>query len=98
MTKNGKVYYVEGKLSTGNNSLDHNLNKGGKQSERILIDLTKIKDTNYITEQLINGFQENASLREVILLKGSRLILISEKDVLNKNFKVKFKKIWEQRK
>lgn len=98
LSKNGKVYYVEGKLSTGKNSLGHNLNKGGSQAQRILIDLTGTDDTNYITARLFEGFQNNPSLKEVLLLKGGRLISITAIDARNKDFSTKFKKVWEKRK
>lgn len=96
--KGGKAYYTEGKLSTGKNSLDHNLAKGGRQSERILIDLTNTTDTNYISSQLERAFQNNSELREVMLLKGGRLMNISRQDVEAKGFDGKFKRKWEQRK
>ena len=96
--KDGKVYYTEGKLSTGKNSLDHNLTKGSAQSERLLIDLTGTTNTRYIASKLQMAFQESASLKEVLLLKGNRLIPISSKDVANKDFRAKFKKRWEQNK
>lgn len=97
-SKDGKVYYTEGKLSTGKNSLDHNLSKAGSQSERVLIDLTQVDDTRYITSQLEKAFENNSELREVMLLKGDRLIPVKANDVINKDFASKFKKIWEQRK
>lgn len=96
--KNGKVYYTEGKLSTGKNSLDHNLSKGGSQSERILIDLTGTKDTNYIVAQLENTFANNDNLKEVMLLKGSRLISISSRQAERNNFNTFFRKLWETKK
>lgn len=96
--KDGKAYYTEGKLSTGKNSLDHNLAKGGRQSERILVDLTNTADTNYISSQLEKAFQGNDELKEVMLLKGGRLIPVNEMMVSRKDFRRYFKKIWEQKK
>lgn len=98
LSKNGKVYYTEGKLSTGKNSLDHNLTKGGSQSECILIDLTGTNDTNYISSHLKDAFKKNSALKEVMLLKGGRLVSISELTVQRKDFYQYFKKIWEQKK
>ncbi len=96
--KDGKVLYTEGKLSTGKSSLDHNLSKGSRQSERILIDLTGTRDTNYISSQLEKAFNQNDNLKEVMLLKGGRLISVKATDVRNKSFQNKFKKVWEQNK
>ena len=96
--KDGKVLYTEGKLSTGKNSLGHNLSKGGSQSERLLIDLTGTKDTNYISARLEEAFENNDNLKEVMLLKGGRLISVKATDVRNKSFQNKFKKVWEQNK
>lgn len=96
--KNGKAYYTEGKLSTGKNSLGHNLAKGTSQSERILVDMTGTKDTNYIAARLEEAFKSNSDLKEVMLLKGGRLIKVSSQDIDSKEFSNKFKRIWERRK
>lgn len=96
--KGGKVYYTEGKLSTGKNSLDHNLAKGSKQSERILIDLTGTNDTNYISAQLEEAFENNSALKEVMLLKGGRLVSVTNRTMERKDFKQYFRKKWEQKK
>ncbi len=96
--KDGKVFYAEGKLSTGKSSLDHNLAKGGRQSERILIDLTGTKDTNYISSQLEKAFEENENLKEVMILKRGRLMPIDFRMVQRSDFKRYFKKLWEQKK
>lgn len=96
--KNGKVYYTEGKLSTGKNSLGHNLTKGTSQSERILVDMTGTKDTNYIATRLEEAFKNNSDLKEVMLLKGGRLLSITSRIVGGKNFGQHFKKLWEQKK
>lgn len=95
--KGGKVYYTEGKLSTGKNSLGHNLSKGSSQSERLLIDLTGTKDTNYIAAQLEEVFKNNDSLKEVMILKGSRLMSVSGLRISKKNFRYDFKREWEQK-
>ncbi len=97
-SKGGKVYYTEGKLSTGKNSLGHNLAKGSTQSERILVDLTGTNDTNYITTRIEEAFKNNSDLKEVMLLKGGRLISIMELTVQRKDFNRYFKRIWEQKK
>lgn len=96
--KNGKVYYTEGKLSTGKNSLGHNLTKGTSQSERILIDVTGTDDTRYLTSQLVKAFEGNINLREVKLLKNNREISVLRQDISKDDFPKKFKKVWEQRK
>lgn len=97
-SKGGKVYYTEGKLSTGKNSLGHNLAKGSSQSERILVDLTGTNDSNYITARLEEAFKNNSDLKEVMLLKGGRMIPIKELTVQRKDFKQYFKRVWEQKK
>lgn len=97
-TKGGKVYYTEGKLSTGKNSLGHNLSKGSSQSERLLIDLTGTKDTNYIAAQLEEAFKNSDNLKDVMILKGSRLMSVSRLRISKKNFRYDFKREWEQKK
>ena len=96
--KKSKAYYTEGKLSTGKNSMNHNFSDCGTQSERVLIDLTNITDTNYISSQVERAFQSNNGLKEVMLLKGGRLIQTSSRMVERKNFNRYFKKLWEQQK
>lgn len=91
-TKGGKVYYTEGKLSTGKNSLGHNLSKGSSQSERLLIDLTGTKDTNYVAARLEEAFMNNDNLKEVMILKGGRLMSVSRLRISKKNFKYDFKR------
>ena len=98
LVKSGKVYYTEGKTSTGKNSLDHNFAKGSTQAERIMIDLTGTKDTNYIANELIRAFNSNEQLKEVKIFKRGREINISRQFLKNTSFKHNFKRIWEQKK
>ena len=95
---NGKVYYVEAKSSTGKSSLDHNFSKVSEQSERILVDITNLRDTTYITKEIINIFNKNSNLQEILLLKKSRLIIIKKQRATSKDFAISFKKEWEKRK
>lgn len=98
ITKNGKVYYVEAKSSIGKSSLNHNFSKASKQSERILVDITNLRDTTYITKEIINIFNSNSNLKEILLLKKSRLIIIKKQRATSKDFAISFKKEWEKRK
>lgn len=98
LEKGGKVYYTEAKLSTGKNSLNHNFEKGGKQAERVLVDMTGTDDTRYLYGEIKNAFDKNVNLKEIKLLKGSREISIPRQFVYNSSFEKRFKKIWEQRK
>lgn len=60
--------------------------------------MTGTKDTNYIAARLEEAFKNNSDLKEVMLLKGGRLIKVSSKDIGSKGFSNKFKRIWEKNK
>ena len=93
--KQGKIYDIEGKAFNGTNTLDHLLDKGAKQSSRVLVDVIGNKNTNYITSTVKKAFEENTQLSEIWLFKGSRLIKVSRHLYNSKAFEYKFKKLWK---
>lgn len=93
--KQGKIYDIEGKAFNGTNTLDHLLDKGAKQSSRVLVDVIGNKNTNYITSTVKKAFEENTQLSEIWLFKGSRLIKVSRQLYNSKAFEYKFKKLWK---
>lgn len=98
LEKKDKLYYVEGKTLDGANSLDHLLEKGVKQSDWIVVNVVGTNDVNYISQEIKFAFEQNDNLREILLLKGSRLIPIYKKDIKSKDYKSKFRKIWNKQK
>ena len=93
--KQGKIYDIEGKAFNGTNTLDHLLDKGAKQSSRVLVDVIGNKNTNYIKSTVKKAFEENTQLSEIWLFKGSRLIKVSRQLYNSKAFEYKFKKLWK---
>lgn len=93
--KQGKIYDMEGKAFNGTSSLGHSLDKGAKQSSRVLVDVIGNKNTNYITSTVKKAFEENTQLGEIWLLKGSRLIKVGRQLYNSKAFEYKFKKLWK---
>jgi hypothetical protein len=96
--RKNKVFYLEGKTLNGKNSLNHLLKKGAAQSERVVIDIIGTDNTNYISDNVKDAFLKNSELREVWLLKGSRIIPVTRQHVESKSFKSDFRKIWERSK
>jgi hypothetical protein len=98
VSRNGKLYYLEGKTLNGDNSLNHLLGKGATQSERICVDIIGNNNTKYVAENVEKAFRENPMLREIILLKGSRLVTITRQQAKYRDFRKMFKTIWQQNK
>ena len=98
LRQNNKLYYVEGKTLDGKNSLDHLIEKGSEQSNRVVIDIVGTTSTNYIKTIIEKGFERYSVLQELFLLKGSRLIRINRQMSQTKTFMESFKKVWNKNK
>ena len=98
LRQNNKLYYVEGKTLDGKNSLDHLIEKGSEQSNRVVIDIIGTTNTNYIKTIVEKGFESYSVLQELFLLKGSRLIRINRQMSQTKTFMESFKKVWNKNK
>jgi len=98
LRQNNKLYYVEGKTLDGKNSLDHLIEKGSEQANRVVIDIVGTTSTNYIKTIIEKGFERYSVLQELFLLKGSRLIRINRQMSQTKTFMESFKKVWNKNK
>ncbi len=98
LEKKGKLYYVEGKTLDGVNSLDHLLEKGAKQSDWIVVNVVGTNDVNYISREVKFAFEQNDNLREILLLKGSRIVKVCKQDAFSKDYEKKFRKVWNKQK
>lgn len=96
--RNGNLYYVEGKTFVGNNSLDHLLEKGCFQSERIVVNVLGNKNVSYLSKVIKQSFEQHRNLKELFLLKKMRMICITRMMVLSKNFMKEFKIVWTKNK
>ena len=96
--KRGKLYYVEGKTSTGKHSLNHNFDDGSTQADRVSINFAGNTNTTYVRGEVKAAFVGNKHLKEVLIFRGSRLIKVTRQDALGKQFEKKFSKIWNKSK
>ncbi len=94
--KKGKLYDIEGKAFNGENTLDKSLAKGAMQANRVLVDVMGNTSTNYIFGVIKSAFEQNNSLFEVWLFRGSKLIKVNQSDYMHKDFGRKFRRIWEK--
>ena len=91
--KRNSLYYVEGKTSSGGSSLVHRFEKGAEQADRIAINFIGYPNLRDIMEIIRNTFY-STTVKELILFKGSRMIVTTRKDCDSKDFEKMFKKIW----
>lgn len=96
LTKDDRYFYVEAKQSTGKNSLSHNLQKGSRQADKVLVDIQFARDTKYILGEISNAFN-STDVQEIWLLKKKRLVIVKRSEI-GKNFRLWFTKEWEKRK
>ena len=94
LRKRNCLYYVEGKTSTGGSALVHQLGKGAKQANRIVIDFIALPKTRDITQLIQSTFNNHINLVELLLFKGKSLISIKRKDYTAKAFAKRFKQLW----
>jgi hypothetical protein len=98
VSRKGKLYYVEGKTLNGSDSLDHLLDKGASQSNRVCVDVIGINKTNYISDTVKQAFEQNINLQEVLLFNGSKLISVNRRIVTSKTYAKVFRQLWERAK
>jgi hypothetical protein len=94
----GKLYYVEGKTLNGTSTLNHLLEKGASQSNRICVDVIGTDKTNYIADAVKQAFEQSTNLREVLLFNGSKLISVNRRIVTSKTYAKVFRQLWERAK
>ncbi len=94
----GKLFYVEGKTSSGGSALITRLFDGAKQSDRIAINLMKINSIKSIAASFKKAFEKNPYLKEIYLFKNSHLIVVDCYLAKSRNFNTKLYKLLSQRK
>ena len=93
-----RVFYVEGKTSSGGSALSVRLNDGAKQADRIALNFIGFPKTSRIIELVNLTFNNHANINELFLFKGSRLISINRDFCNSKHFKNEFYKLWTKNK
>ena len=93
-----KVFYVEGKTSSGGSALSVRLSEGAKQADRIVVNFYTYPSLKDLIAEVLLAFERNSNLKQLILFKGSRLISV-ERDLFESTyFEKQFKMIWNVRK
>ena len=93
-----KLFYVEGKTSSGGSSLVHRFAEGAEQSDRIAVNLYQASSVKKLFTEIRNAFERNTNLRNIFLFKGSRLISIERDFFESTYFEKQFKAIWNRKK
>lgn len=97
-TKKNMVYYLEGKTFNGTNTLDHLLSKAAHQADKVVVDIVAQTEVTYLSSIIRLSFEKNTNLNEMVLFKGSRMIITTRQQVEEKQFEHKFRKIWAKTK
>ena len=93
-TRKNMIYYLEGKTFSGTNTLDHLLSKAANQADKVVVDIVAQTGVTYLSSIIRLSFENNTNLKEMILFKGSRMIITTRQQAEEKQFEQKFKKIW----
>ena len=93
-----KLFYVEGKTSSGGSALSVRVSEGVKQADRIVVNFIGLPQTSKITDLTPKVFFCNSNLMELIFFKGRKMIVITRADCFAKDFAKRFKKIWNAKK
>jgi len=96
--ENGKYYYAEGKVTTGQNAIYNGVKKGSGQSDLIIINISANIDPNSAIQQIKRAFGEFGGVREVWIYKGNVRIVVNRKWVYSKHFNSDFRVAWRQNK
>ena len=93
--KNGHVYYIEGKYTTGSNAIENGIRNATGQANRLVIVINNSSITKEeALEQVKNGFYGNKMLNELWIYRGNGKYIIKREDLKNNRFDENFKKQW----
>ena len=93
-----KLFYVEGKTSSGGSALSARLNEGAKQANRIAINFSIIPRFHDLYHQTRKAFEKNESLTNLYIFKGSILVEINRDIVLSSQYDKLLSTSWNKRK
>ena len=93
-----KVFYVEGKTSSGGSALSVRLSEGAKQANRIVVNLTGPISAQNLSTNIKHAFEHNENLQCMYIFKGARLIFVKRKDVFSKTFFHILLRLWSSKK
>ena len=94
IAKNDKVHLAELKTIYGTNSLGNRLNAANEQSDRVVINIVGNITARNVAGEIKAFYLENPHIKEIIVLKGGKLISVNYKYINRKNFKKIFMDEW----
>ena len=93
-----KIFYVEGKTSSGGSALSVRLSEGAKQANRIAINFSIIPQFHDLYHQTRKAFENNESLTNLYIFKGSVLVEINKDIALSPKYDKLLSALWNKRK
>ena len=93
-----KLFYVEGKTSSGGSALSVRLREGAQQSEIIAVNFSNYPKFHELLTFIKRAFEGNSTLRAIVLFKKARMITISCKLLKAPNGENIFYKVWNLKK
>jgi hypothetical protein len=94
LKKGNNVYLYELKTIYGKNSLDHRLEKGFLQSDRIVLNIVGNVDSRYVADTIKDFYLRNRHIKEIKTLLSGKPIDVKYKHVIQKNFTKTFMGLW----
>ena len=84
------------KTISGNNSVDNRLKDSIGQTNRVLLHIVTNYEPRPLAKSIKRYFEKNTEAKEVLVLKGKKIITVNREDTLGesyiKNFLKKYKK------
>lgn len=96
--KSGKLFYFEAKTINGQSTIKQRLMEASTQSDRVILDIVGIDNGRDVANNIKWFFENNNSVKEVLILKNKRIIATNRQQALYKNFEKSFEKEWGRKK
>jgi hypothetical protein len=94
LKKRNNIYLYELKTIYGRNSLDHRLEKGLMQADRMVLNIVGNVDSRYVADTIRNFYLKNQRVKEIKVLLGGKAIDVRYGQVKEKRFVDLFMKWW----
>jgi hypothetical protein len=94
LTKGNNIYLYELKTIYGKNSLNHRLEKGFLQSDRLVLNIVGNVDSRYVADTIKDFYLRNRHVKEIKVLLGGKPIDIRYGHAQDKKFVDLFMRWW----
>jgi hypothetical protein len=94
LKKGNNICLYELKTIYGKNSLDHRLEKGLMQADRMVLNIVGNVDSRYAADTIKDFYLRNRHIKEIKVLLGGKPINVEYDDVVKKNFTKTFMDRW----